>query len=199
MGQFFVPIFKYTPAAVQQLADQVGYRGVKVLDQTDVLDAGHYFEGLVFGAVELEAPKKSTIGKNLKIPNAIVEISESKNIVTTSLITKPANGADQTRGTVKEYISMGDANITIAGVLVSAKGSLDRPKAAIELLREFKKQEVRLKISHDLLNRLEIYDVVIKDIIWMPHQYINTQPFRLICLSDDERLYDLINEIPADA
>lgn len=177
----------------EETAEQVGYPNVQVLTEEESLEAGHYFDGLIFGSVIFEAT--GTIAVDLKIPNAIIEVTQPNNIVKTSVITKDIPGASALKGTVKEYISMGDDQVTISGVLSSPKGSAQRPHTAIQTLNQWRKQRASLKVQNELLQRLEIYNLVIESIQWLPHQFINTQPFRMVCCSDDPNLYDIFNEV----
>lgn len=169
----------------EETAAQVGYNNVKVLEQDEAFEAGGMFGNAVYGAVTLQATGKVRV--NLKIGNAITEVSGSNNIVETALVRTEGLG----KGTVKEYISEGDDVVTISGVLVSPKGKLNRPYDLIKHLTSFKALKSEITVDNELLYRLGIFALVIKRIDWLPFQFINTQPFRLHCVSDDEQIYKI--------
>lgn len=180
------PVIGYT-LSKEETAAQVGYNNVKVLEQDEAFEAGGMFGNAVYGAVTFQ--KRGKVAKDLKIGNAIIEVNSSKNIVKTPLVRTNGTG----RGTVKEYISRGDDVVTISGVLVSPKGKLDRPYLQMKHLSELFDLSAELTVENELLYRLGIFALVIEQLQWLPFQYINTQPFRLTCISDDDRVYT-INE-----
>ena len=78
------------------------YLGTRVYDEL-VIQGGRYFE-------QEDTEQANPIPYDgLKIHSVIIEVNQSKNVVTTSLA-----GRD---GTVKEYIGLGDYAITLTGVL----------------------------------------------------------------------------------
>ena len=83
-------------------ASGTSYLNTLVYDEL-VIQGGKYFEA------KDTAQANPIPYEGLKIHSIIIEVSQSKNVVTTSLA-----GRD---GTVKEYIGLGDYAITLTGVL----------------------------------------------------------------------------------
>ena len=185
------PVFGYSMSK-EEVAEQVKYQGVTILESED-LEAGGMFGNAVYGAVTFD--KRPGIARDFKIGNAIVEVSSSKNIVKTALV----NTTNHARGTVKEYISRGDDVVTISGVLVSPKGSAKRPYNLINELASIVDLGAEFTVQNELLYRLGIVAVVIEKIDWLPFQYINTQPFRLSCISDTDDTYKINEKYIPDA
>lgn len=197
-----LPVFGYRMSK-SEVAQQVGYNGITVMDEEPTLEAGHYFDGLIFGSVTFERVNDKL--PLTKFPNAILDITQSDNVIKTPLIIsrnnhdtlqisdKPIREHLEKRGTFKEFASMGDSQISISGVLVSPKGSMARPNDQIQQLVAWREYGQAIKVVNETLQHLNIFSLVIESVHWLPSKYMNTQPFRLNCLSDDERLYNLVN------
>lgn len=120
----------------------------------------------------------------INIPTALFTVSQRKNIVTT-----PIQGRD---GTVKEYISMGDYQVTIRGVLAGKNGIYPRNSNVSTVgqntLDDLKKALVlnkQLKVNSWYLRQFDIYYLVITDFDFpqVEGQY-STQAFSITALSD---------------
>jgi len=107
----------------------------------------------------------------------LIDITASKNIVTT-----PIQGRN---GSVKEYISIDDYQVTIRGILINYDND-DYPEELVYNLHQVFKVEAELQVLSPVLNLLDIHNLVIKDIKFPEVEgYSNIQPFVLQCLSDE--------------
>jgi Domain of unknown function (DUF6046) len=112
----------------------------------------------------------------LTLGTVLIEISQSKNIVTTSIQGR--------NGTVKEYISDGDYQIMIKGVLVGF-GNEVNPQDLKSQLIAFCKAPVEFAVASNLFEGFGIKSIVIKDYNFPQIEgQRNTVPFELTCLSD---------------
>lgn len=170
----------------QETKRQFNYDGVKVYEEDDLHSS--IIEntlGLpVFMSLEFEKNKQQGLGTNLVVPCCIVEVSVPKVIVKTE-VQGTRNNKNPIRGTVKEYINLGDAIVSVKGILSDESGLY--PDDQVKLLWEFFKAPVALNINHELLNMLEVYALVIENISFpSPQGRQNIQPFELQCVSDDD-------------
>lgn len=95
---------------LQEEADAISYLGTPILDPF-TFNGGSFFE---LSDINKENPiafpdNRGADGIGLTIPNMIIEVNQTKNIITT-----PIQGRD---GTVKEFISRGDYMITLSGII----------------------------------------------------------------------------------
>lgn len=95
---------------LQEEADAISYLGTPILDPF-TFKGGSFFE---VNDINKEDPipfpdDKGASGLGLTIPNMIIEVNQTKNIITT-----PIQGRD---GTVKEFISRGDYLISLSGII----------------------------------------------------------------------------------
>lgn len=112
----------------------------------------------------------------LELETCLIELSKTKNIVTTAV-----QGRD---GTVKEYISDGDFQISITGVLTSQYNNIP-PTEKIALIHDFVRANVSIPLSSNFLNYFEIYTAVITDFkINQTEGARNTVGFTINLLSD---------------
>jgi hypothetical protein len=106
----------------------------------------------------------------------LIEISASKNIVTTQV-----HGMN---GTVKEYINIGDYQVTISGAVISDDTQLYPEEEVQELHRQFLRNE-SIRVTSTVFQLLNIDNLVIKDLSLPKVEGIyHWQPFTLTCLSD---------------
>jgi hypothetical protein len=119
--------------------------------------------------------KTGDINDDLLLESAIVEVSNTKNIVTTAI-----QGRD---GTVKEFISNGDFSVSIKGIF--AYKGLDWPRDNILLFKQYMELGQSLEVTHDVLNSLGIYEVVITDWSLNETSFVNAKPFVISALSDE--------------
>lgn len=95
----------------QEQEDSTSYLGTPIFDPFRFL-GGSFFE---LDDTKKENPipypdEDGATGFGLIIPAAIIEVSQSKNIITTAIQGRP--------GTVKEFISDGDFAITLTGIII---------------------------------------------------------------------------------
>lgn len=166
------------------VANFLGYKIVNVLKQ-DELISNNVFGLPIFMPFSIEKFKyKDPNGKfvivspQLDFPCCIIEIYASKNVIETEVA-----GRD---GTVKEYISMGDYSVTIKGLLGNGdKNDARYPLQIVNHLHEIYKAPVSIPVVHRVLNKLGIYDLVIKELnLPVIGEIENLQAFELQCLSD---------------
>jgi hypothetical protein len=112
---------------------------------------------------------------DLLLESAVLSLSRTKNVVTTAI-----QGRE---GTVKEWINNGDFSITFNGLLV-AKG-WDFPIEATALFNEFMEVNQSLKLEHEVLNNLGIFEAVVMDYALPSTTYTNVQPYTIQLLSDN--------------
>jgi len=120
--------------------------------------------------------KLSTSDTELLLDTAILSISQSKNIVTTTL-----QGRD---GTVKEYISDGDYEISIKGILDSGNMFV-YPEDLVKQLKSICDVKDNIEIKSPFAEMLGITEAVITGYSFnqVPSGY-NVQPYEITLLSD---------------
>jgi len=120
--------------------------------------------------------KLSTSDTELLLDTAILSISQSKNIVTTTL-----QGRD---GTVKEYISDGDYEISIKGILDSGNMFV-YPEDLVKQLKSICDVKDNIEIKSPFAEMLGITEAVITGYSFgqVPAGY-NVQPYDITLLSD---------------
>lgn len=142
------------------------------------------FDTVYFGAISYEVKEmqngvltqKTVSLEAIHLQIALVEVSQSKNIVST-----PISGRN---GTVKEYVSDGDYMINIKGVLV-AYGTDVVPVPDINNLVAFCQAPVAIPVASNRLAFFGVKSIVIKDFNFTQLEgKRNVAPFELICLSE---------------
>jgi hypothetical protein len=124
--------------------------------------------------------------EGLFLDTVLITPAWRKDIVTTSLVGR--------KGSVKEYITEGDAALSIRGLLVS--DSLhQKPKDQIRKLKKILTAPVPLKIICPFLNELGIYEIVVES-YGLPQREgsANTQPFDITASEDTPLEITLENE-----
>lgn len=113
----------------------------------------------------------------LTVDCCLVEITATKEIVKSM----PMGGSRA--GSVKEYVNMGDYQVSIKGILASKDGSY--PLREVKILNQYIKAPVQIPVTHELLYELGIYEIVIESFT-LPARpgFENLQAFELQCLSD---------------
>lgn len=114
--------------------------------------------------------------KPFSIGTALCDVSMSRNIVVTQIAGR--------NGTVKEYISDGDFQINIKGVLASLYQNTP-PTESIGHLLQFCSSPVEIDVTSNFLAYFGIYTLVIKDYKFNQMEgQRNVIGFDLTCLSD---------------
>lgn len=121
---------------------------------------------------------------DLLLETVLIEVSMRKNIVTTMVQGRP--------GTVKEYISDGDYDVRIRGVLVEP-GSSQFPVQQVRDLHEVLRRSEAIAVVADYLRFFDIYNLVVTSYAFgQAEGYQNVQQFELTCISDNPE--ELIEE-----
>ncbi|RYD57290.1 MAG: hypothetical protein EOP56_08245 [Sphingobacteriales bacterium] len=119
--------------------------------------------------------KKTYNWPELKLTGALINITQTKNIVTTSVAGRS--------GTVKEYIAMGDYAVDIVATVTAPNGdsALDEMAALIAI----KTAPVSLKVNSAFLLKYDIYNLVIKDFkVEQQAGRYSTQVVKISAISD---------------
>ena len=107
---------------------------------------------------------------------ALIEVNQSRNIVTTQIQGR--------NGTVKEYISDNDYDVTIRGVLVSPHSNVPPTKLAQDVYN-LSLSPIALDVYSNFLNLFNIFSIVIKDVQFNQIEGTrNAVGFSLVCISD---------------
>ncbi len=99
--------------------------------------------------------KQNFILPPLRIDAVTIQASRTKNIQTT-----PIQGRNHT---IKEHISNGDFSINIEGLIANDEFTKDYPKGKLFLLKQFLEAPFGLRITHAILNRLGVHEIVIQN------------------------------------
>lgn len=135
--------------AVQEAADL----GVTKFKDFIVDKTGGEFNLPVFAPLILEPlVKKDLVLPPLRIDDIKISVSQSKNIIKTAI--------EGRNHTIKEHISNGDFTISMEGSIVEGGFSKDYPKGKLFLLKQFLNAPYSLNVTHAILNRLGIFQIV---------------------------------------
>lgn len=135
------------------------------------------FDVLTFADKDYQTLDKETISiKEFSMGVALIEVNQSKNIVTT-----PIQGRN---GTVKEYISDGDYMITIRGV-ISTVNQDTYPEDEVASLIKFLQVPESIEVGSNVLSRFGISDIVITSYNFPQEEAMrNIQRFEIQALSE---------------
>lgn len=120
-------------------------------------------------------------GERLTIDNAIVSVSQQKQIVTTQVVGR--------RGTVKEYISDGDYAVNISvGIQPIEDGTIkdEYPIDGVRELRKFLTESESLRVQSTFLDLWEITRIVVKSFNATQATASNYQQVQITADSDEE-------------
>jgi hypothetical protein len=98
-----------------------------------------------------DANGKTKTIQDLSIETVIITVNQHKNIVRT-----PVQGRD---GTVKEYIGMGDFDITIQGILASSNNVY--PTADVQTLQAIVNAPIPIAVTSRWLNQMGVFNIVV--------------------------------------
>lgn len=114
--------------------------------------------------------------EDLVLPIALITITQEKNIVKTAIQGR--------NGTIKEYVSDGDFNVNIKGVIVGMDSNKP-PVAELKKLDTFCTSPLTLDVVSNVLDYFKIYTVVITGYTYEQREGMrNVYDFDLNCLSD---------------
>lgn len=139
--------YSYTPDPVDE-HDQTSVLGTPVWSNLILLA-----DGTAVGNPTTLDPSNGK--RNLRMDTVLITVDLPKLIQKTEI-----QGRD---GTVKEFISMGDYQINVKGVLNTPYPTVF-PKDDIDLLNQYAKQRTSIKTSSRYLDILGITDIVIENV-----------------------------------
>lgn len=126
----------------------------------------------VFGEVILKSEEQ---GLEIELQTVLSDVAMTKNIVKTTM-----QGVD---GTIKEYISDGDYEISIRGMLVSEENAY--PQEATNTLHQLCLVKNELVVESEFLQLFGIYNLVIESYSFPQQEgFRNIQLFELSAISD---------------
>lgn len=126
----------------------------------------------VFGEIILKHEQSNL---EIELQTVLADVTMTKNIVKTAM-----QGVD---GTIKEYISDGDYEITIRGMVVS-QGN-EYPQDDATTLHQLCLVKDALVVENEFLQLFDIYNIVIEAYNFPQQEgFRNTQLFELQCISD---------------
>ena len=121
--------------------------------------------------------KQKRTTPDLVLINFLLHVNQAKKIVETEI-----QGLD---GTVKEYIGLGDYNVTINGLIVAANGQ-SIASDLYNLMTQLKAR-VAIPVECDYLNNLGISTLVVKEFdLEQEAGGYSKQAFTIQCLSDKD-------------
>lgn len=124
----------------------------------------------IFMPVELELDDQSIL-----LDSSVASFQRTKNVVITKV-----QGNDQA---VTEFINNGTPRINISGIL--CKRGYGYPIDLVEELNQLLTAKKPLKIIHEKMNALGVYEVVILDYDFPTTQFMNCQPYSINCIKDE--------------
>jgi hypothetical protein len=145
------------------------------------------YDVVSFGGVTYEDEIGETVavlpGSKFTLDKVVLEVNQSRNIVKTELAGR--------NGTVKEYMSDGDYQISISGSFTEESNVI--PYLQVQTLHKFCKAPFELKVESGFLNYLQIYSLVIEAYTIRPRQgFRNIVDYDLTCIS--ETPFEIRNE-----
>lgn len=177
---------EYSKALKEANEATLGYEVFNVYDQKDYgSNPNAHFAGLpIFQPITLD----DGIQEPFTLPAAVVSLNRVKNIVVTQV-----QGRDVS---VKEFINNGDWVISVSGIL-NTRG-WEYPLEDVMVFNQFMERNQALKVSHEVLNNLGIFEIVVTDYSIPKSPHINCQPFSFNCVND-EPLPLTISDLPSNS
>ena len=125
----------------------------------------------LFMPLEIESFERGV--DNLLLESAVVDFSESKNIVITEV-----QGRDNS---IDEFINNGYSQMSFSGII--AGRGFGYPLDEVELFKAFMRSNKPLRIVHEQLNMLDVFDIVVTDWKLPKSPYANIQLYSFDCKS----------------
>lgn len=117
------------------------------------------------------------VTEQINLETVMIEVVQEKHIIKT-----PIQGR---KGTVKDYISLGDYQITIRGLIVSPFANV-MPKAEIEAFRELLELDESLEIASEFLQMFSVHNIAVERFSFGQMEgYRNQVPFMISAVSDE--------------
>ena len=123
--------------------DKIGFLGLPVWDTVTLISPAY-----------TDNSGKNVPSQKIELDIALVEINNNRNIVKTSIA-----GRD---GTVKEYMSNGDDDVTIIGQLVGKYSNIN-PTDLMKAFNFITSVPVALSVESNFINFMEIFYLVAED------------------------------------
>ena len=157
------------------------------IDNSDAKGEGLGLVGLpIFQRIVITDPQDEN--GSLDLFDCLVDFSMTQNIVKT-----PVNGRD---GTIKEFVSDGDYEISIKGLLIDQDHPNRIPEEAIRKALQWFRKGKALGVEAKIFDVFGVHNIVVES-FHMPQipTYIQMRPFELKCISDTEYTIDLDNNV----
>lgn len=139
-----------------------------------------------FAGLPIFQPLTINDGQNdFLLQSAVISIQRTKNIVITAV-----QGRDTS---VKEFINNGDFSISVTGIIATAGWKY--PLEDVIVFHQFMEKKMPLKVNHEVLNNLGIFEVVVTDYNLSKTPYINCQAYSFNCVND-EPLPLIVSDLP---
>jgi hypothetical protein len=138
---------------------------------------GPVFDAVVLNGLTYTDFQGNTISLgDFTLEIALIEAENAREIVTT-----PVTGRD---GHVHEYMSDGDWDIKISGVLINPLANIP-PETLVRALNQFCKAKKEIKVNSTVLSYLDIYSIIIVRPRFIQRRgERNAIDYELYCLSD---------------
>ena len=135
--------------------------------------------------------KNDEANENFVIDTVLIDVSQQKQIIKTNI--------QGVAGTVKEYISKGDYQITIRGALVS-ESSVKYPTEQVHQLKEYLEAEVSVGVASRFLDDIfDIQNIVVESFSFPQTEGSqNQQLFEISAISDDPIELTVLNNQGAE-
>jgi len=158
---------EYDVALKEATQIAIGYQNI------DIQDGKDYGQSSLLPGMPLWQPlllKGENGQKDLLLESAVVELTRTKNIVTTIV-----QGRDTS---VDEFINNGDWQIQVTGMLATNEPRY--PIDEVVELQKFMDRNASIEIEHEVMNKLGIYEIVIQSesLPKTPHWNIQTYSFQ---------------------
>lgn len=188
----FNPLTTFTnpnPPFVSLGAAAIQYFSVKAEDKDTPLIASNYLGNPIFSNLKFLPDSLSATGdltaEELVINTVLFTVNMHRNIVKTAV-----QGRD---GTIKEYISNGDYEININGLIVSEQ-PLKFPKTDVQKLRAFLTLPRQIAVASSFLQLFSVNSIVVEDFnISEKMGSRNEVLFSIFAISDVAKEVDLSN------
>jgi len=166
-------------AKEQEYEDTLGIMGnmsgMQVFDAV-ILKKPAQFDNKVQGFTPDSKTTGQITSNDLVLEIALITATQEKNIVKTAVQGR--------NGTIKEYVSDGDWQISIRGVIVS-ESSNKRPSEELKKLDLFRSYNVDIDIISNFLDDLKVYTVIITNVTYEQREGMrNVYDYTLTCLSE---------------
>lgn len=152
---------------------------IELSDLYDYTEVGTYSKDSHFEGLPIYMPllfqKIETTNDDYLLESAVVSISRQKNIVETVV-----QGRDTS---VKEFINNGDYQINVTGLI--AGHGVGYPKDKVKEFESFLIAKQSIKVVHEVLNALGVYEIVIKDYELSNSPFVNIQTYSFNAVSEE--------------